>query len=80
MGHEPRGAAMKPKTKILFLLLGSLLPAAVMYFVLRSQEPLPIWFPYFCLTYLAGQHILVRVVGRRMIRGDRGTDGKFPFL
>jgi hypothetical protein len=64
---------MKLKTKILFLWLGSLFPcfAAVMYFVLRPQEATPTWFSYFCLTYLAGQHILVSVVSRRMARGTQ---------
>jgi len=40
-----------------------------MYFALRIQEhPLPIWLPYFGLSYLLGTMILVTILGRRFSR------------
>ena len=63
---------MKPKTKILALTFGLILPylALAMYFALRIQEhPLPTWFPYFGLSYILGTIVVVMVFSRK-IHGD----------
>ncbi len=65
---------MKPKTKILALTFGLVLPyiALAMYFALRIQEhPLPTWFPYFGLSYILATMIVVMVFSRKVNRGTR---------
>lgn len=62
---------MKPKTKIVALIFGLILPyiAMVMYFGIRMQNhPLPTWFPYFGLSYMLGTIILVKVFSRKISR------------
>ena len=63
---------MQPKNKIRALIFGLALPyfALVMYFVLRIQDhPLPVWFPYFGVTYLLGSIISVTLVSRKIAHG-----------
>jgi hypothetical protein len=65
---------VKPKTKILALIFGLVLPyiALVMYFALRIQEhPLPTWFPYFGLSYILATMIVVMVFSRKVYRGTQ---------
>ncbi len=62
---------MKPKSKILALAFGLILPyfALVMYLALRIQRhPLPTWFPYFGLSYILGTIIVVTIFSRRISR------------
>ena len=74
-GMHSGGVTMKPKTKILGLLFGLLLPyfALVMYFVMHIQshpneQPFPTWFPYFGMAYFLGTILLVSAVSRRFAR------------
>lgn len=72
---------MKPKTKILILVFSLVLPymALVMYFALRIQEhPLPIWFPYFGLSYILGTIIVVMVFSRKIYRTAGPVSEKKP--
>jgi hypothetical protein len=65
---------MKPKTKILALTFGFILPymALVMYFALRVHEhPLPTWFLYFGLSYIFATMIVVALFGRKVQGGTR---------
>jgi hypothetical protein len=63
------GGMVKPKTKILALMFGLLLPyfALAMYFAFRIREhPLPTWFPYFGLSYFLGTILLVMAFARKI--------------
>jgi hypothetical protein len=60
---------MKPRTKILSLFFGLILPyvALVLYFAVRlPQRSLPTWLLYFGGLYIFGSVVLVVVVGRRI--------------
>jgi hypothetical protein len=60
---------MKPKTKILALLLGLNLPylAVATYFAFRIMEhPLPSWFPYFGISYFLVTIVSAMVLSRRI--------------
>jgi hypothetical protein len=62
---------MKPKQRILLLILGLTLPymAFVMYVVLRLSpgQPLPKWFPYVCLCYFLGFMLLFPFLRKRVL-------------
>jgi hypothetical protein len=62
---------VKPKTKMVTLTLSLALPymALVLYFVVRNQgRPLPIWFGYFCLSYMLVAMIVIAVFSRKIYR------------
>lgn len=72
---------MKPKTKILALTFGLILPyiAIAMYFALRVQEhPLPTWFPYFGLSYILATILVVMLYSRRIHRDAQPGTGQKP--
>lgn len=63
---------MKPKVRILLLLIGLILPYMVfaLYFALRlPQHPLPKWFPYVAASYFFGSIILFPFLRKRVLVG-----------
>jgi hypothetical protein len=72
---------MKPKTKILALTFGLILPyvAFAMYFALRVQgHPLPTWFPYFGLSYILATMLVVMLYSRRIHRSAKSETAQRP--
>jgi hypothetical protein len=72
---------MKPKTKILALTFGLILPyvAFAIYFALRVEEhPLPTWFPYFGLSYILATMLVVMLYSRRIHRGAKPETAQRP--
>jgi hypothetical protein len=72
---------MRPKTKILVLLLGLNLPhlALTMYFGFRIMEhPLPTWLPYFVLSYFLATIISATVLSRRISRNPQAETVEKP--
>jgi hypothetical protein len=64
---------MKPKTRILLLLVGMILPymVFVMYFVSRlPQEPLPKWLPYVAACYFFGSILSFPFLRKRVLSGS----------
>jgi RsiW-degrading membrane proteinase PrsW (M82 family) len=64
---------MKPKTRILLLLIGLILPymVFVLYFASRSPlEPLPKWFPYVAACYFLGSIFLFPFLRKRVLAGS----------
>jgi hypothetical protein len=63
---------MKPRVKILVLLICLMLPymAFVLHFVSRLPEhPLPGWFPYVAACYFFGSILLATVLNKRIAAG-----------
>jgi hypothetical protein len=63
---------MKPKARILLLLIGLILPymVFVLYFALRlPQQPLPKWFPYVAACYFFGSIFLFPFLRKRVLAG-----------
>jgi hypothetical protein len=63
---------MKPKQKVLFLLVSLILPYVVFvfYFVIRlPQRALPAWFPYVAICYFAGSVFLFPFLRRKVLAG-----------
>lgn len=61
---------MKPKMRIVLLLMGLILPYMVfaLYFVLQLPEhPLPRWFPYVAFSYLLGSAFLFSFLRKRVL-------------
>src|SRR5690242_4628997 len=72
---------MKPKTKILALTFGLVLPYAAIatYFALRVQEhPLPNWFPYFGLSYILATILVVMLYSRKIHRRAKPEKAQRP--
>jgi hypothetical protein len=62
---------MKPKARILLLLIGLILPYTVfvLYFALRLPQPLPRWFPYVAACYFFGSIFLFPFLRKRVLAG-----------
>jgi hypothetical protein len=66
------GAVMKPKARMLFLIVSLMLPymGFVMYRALtHPQHPFPSWFLYIGPCYFIGSIVLVTVLRKRIIAG-----------
>jgi hypothetical protein len=63
---------MKPKARILLLLIGLILPymVFVLYFALRlPQQPLPEWFPYVAACYFIGFIFVFPFLRKKVLAG-----------
>jgi hypothetical protein len=70
--ETPEAPAMKPKARILLLLIGLILPymVFVLYFASRlPQQPLPEWFPYVAACYFFGSIFLFPFLRKRVLAG-----------
>lgn len=72
INETPEGSAMKPRARILLLLIGLILPymVFVLYFALRlPQQPLPEWFPYVAACYFFGFIFVFPFLRKRVLTG-----------
>ncbi len=75
------GKDVNPRTKILALTFGLVLPyiGLVVYFSLRIQDhPLPNWFPYFGLSYILATMMVLMFFSRRINRTARPEQEEQP--